>query len=362
MRFIATCHPASEELAKHEMRNLGCTDLSLLGEGIILAHSELEFDNLHSAGLLFVRHLANIEHELSIAERGMSSDTVGAQILKSLLSCLGERPAALVALQLRTQGLSDSNFKRELIAILNSGLTAAGITLARKAPELIASVMITGASVFIGICTPQQALSSWPGGEVRYRHDEQQMVSRAELKLVEAREVLNFSPNRDFPVLDLGAAPGGWTRILAQSQYRVVAVDPALLDEHVARMRGVVHHRTVADRFLSTYRGESFGAIVNDMRMDPVASAQIMRDCAAFLMPLGLGLMTLKLQKEGAQGATKHGVEKTFAVIKQTFVVLSEVFSVSSARQLFHNRSEITLVLRLDPAVKIGSASQEGSA
>jgi len=349
VKFIATCHSVSEELAKHEMRSLGCTDLSRLGEGIILAHSELEFDNLHSAGLLFVRHLANIERELSISDENILSDAVGAQILKSLLSCLGERPAALVALQVRTQGLSDSNFKRELIPILNSGLTSAGIKLERKAPELIAAVMITSDRIFIGICTVPQALSSWPGGEVRYRHDEQQMVSRAELKLVEAREVLNFSPSRDFPVLDLGAAPGGWTRLLAQSQYRVVAVDPALLEEHVTRMCGVVHHRTLADRFLSAYRGESFGAIVNDMRMDAVASAQIMRDCAAFLMPSGLGLMTLKLEKEGH---TKHGVEKTFAVIKQTFVVLSEVFTVSSARQLFHNRSEVTLVLTLKPALQ----------
>ncbi len=60
-------------------------------------------------------------------------------------------------------------------------------------------------------------------------------ISRAEFKLLEALEVFGVSLPSRGRALDLGAAPGGWTRLLLEASLSVVAVDPANLDPRLNR-------------------------------------------------------------------------------------------------------------------------------
>ncbi len=64
------------------------------------------------------------------------------------------------------------------------------------------------------------------------------------LEFVSGREV-------EFPdtVVDLGAAPGGWSSFAAQVAERVLAVDPARLEERVRELDNVHHLRVTAQEF-----------------------------------------------------------------------------------------------------------------
>ena len=78
-----------------------------------------------------------------------------------------------------------------------------------------------------------------PHGEPRFVEDRAGPPNRAYLKLWEALTVLGTHPAPGAHCLDLGAAPGGWTWVLAQLGAKVEAVDKAPLAPAVAALPGV---------------------------------------------------------------------------------------------------------------------------
>ncbi len=82
--------------------------------------------------------------------------------------------------------------------------------------------------------------SPFVNGEVRFLEDRAGPPSRAYLKLWEALTRIGRWPQQGESCLDLGAAPGGWTWVLAGLGAQVIAVDKAPLDPAVAAMPGVV--------------------------------------------------------------------------------------------------------------------------
>ena len=82
-------------------------------------------------------------------------------------------------------------------------------------------------------------------------------------------------------------------------------------------------------------QGERCDVIVNDMRMDAMLSCQIMGEAAEILKPEGLAIMTLKLPHENQQRNARRAMD-----------LLSKWYEIPFARQLFHNRSEVTVLLR----------------
>jgi 23S rRNA (cytidine2498-2'-O)-methyltransferase len=81
--------------------------------------------------------------------------------------------------------------------------------------------------------------SPFVNGELAFVEDREGPPSRAYLKLWEALTRLGRHPGPGETCLDLGAAPGGWSWVLAKLGARVVAVDKAPLDAAVAAMPGV---------------------------------------------------------------------------------------------------------------------------
>jgi len=81
--------------------------------------------------------------------------------------------------------------------------------------------------------------SAVPGGEWRFIEDHIGPPSRAYLKLWEALTRLGVWPQPGERCIDLGAAPGGWTWVLAQLGATVLAVDKAALDPRVLACAGV---------------------------------------------------------------------------------------------------------------------------
>ena len=123
-------------------------------------------------------------------------------------------------------------------------------------------------------------------------------------------------------------------RVLRQHGQYVTAVDPGALDERVTSDPGVRHKRMTAEAYLHD-EPDQFDLIVNDMRMDARDSARQMVTYARLLYPHGAAIMTLKLPETRRMPILEHALD-----------ILRSTYTVVGARQLFHNRSEITVYLR----------------
>ena len=215
-----------------------------------------------------------------------------------------------------------------------------GYTLNVQRPSWVVSVVIVGSQAYLGASSVQQNLSDWAGGQRRFKRDDEQ-ISRAEFKLLEALEVFSLGLPTNGKAADLGAAPGGWTRLLRQHDLEVWAIDPGELHPSLQRDPKVHHIRGYSQQFasarsdLSAPGATDFDIVVNDMRLDIVESAHITRQFAQHLKPNGLAIMTMKLPQKHIRAAINTGLK-----------ILSEAYEVIGARQLFHNRHEITVALR----------------
>jgi 23S rRNA (cytidine2498-2'-O)-methyltransferase len=176
-------------------------------------------------------------------------------------------------------------------------------------------------------------LSDWAGGVRRFAREPGQ-ISRSEFKLLEALEVFKIELPPHGLALDLGAAPGGWTRVLRQQGQYVTAIDPAILDDRLSGDKGIRYRRVTAEAYLAD-GPDQFDLIANDMRMDARDSARLMAAYARYLYPHGCALMTLKLPELNRRTLLQHALD-----------ILGKSYVLAGARQLFHNRSEITVYLK----------------
>jgi 23S rRNA (cytidine2498-2'-O)-methyltransferase len=173
--------------------------------------------------------------------------------------------------------------------------------------------------------------SPFPNGMPRFVEDRDGPPSRAYLKLWETFARLRRQPGPGERCLDLGAAPGGWTWLLARTGAEVLAVDRAPLAPEVHRLANVTWRQ-----------GSAFG-------IDPADVAPVdwwCSDVIAYPDRL-LGLVTRWLDSGRVrnlvctvkfQGATDHLAAARFAALP--------------GAQLFHlsqNKHELTCVV-LDAA------------
>ncbi len=102
-----------------------------------------------------------------------------------------------------------------------------------------------------------------------------------------------------------GAAPGSWTAYLAVHAAKVLAVDPAAMDEEVTSLPNVTHLQACAPEVLSSIAAaagpEGVDMIVSDMNMHPGEVMPILASLMATLRPGGLLVMTLKFPGTGRQ-------------------------------------------------------------
>ncbi len=341
-RAIVTCDPESEAFALQELREI-LPELprpDWLDDGIALIAPGLSFAAFAAAiarhAPIFIRHIAPVQREVAL--QGTEADI---ETLRTAVSTLADRldPTQTFAVQTRILAEGARPYRKFMLNnALSERLEAqTGAIMECRAPEQIVSVLCTPTHGYLGVSRAEQNRSDWPGGERRFRREEAQ-ISRAEFKLLEALEVFRLELPPRGTALDLGAAPGGWTRVLRARGLEVVAVDPADLDARLRRDRSLVHVRKRVQEFLPCKR--RFAVLVNDMRMDALDSVAIMRQARDCLLPDGIGVMTLKLPH--AVGAKTDELALARAALEQ----LQQGYVILGARQLYHNRSEVTVALR----------------
>ena len=210
-------------------------------------------------------------------------------------------------------------------------LTQAGLWVDPTRADHALSLTVLEGRAFMGVSSLAENVSRWSGGVLFYQKPAE-FISRAGFKLEEAVEVFGISLAQVTSALDLGAAPGGWTKFLADRGVPTDAVDPAALDPRVLANRRVAYFPVSAQTFAARSMSRQYDLIVNDMKMDACKSVGIVLRLLDRLRPDGQVVITLKLPQKG------------FLQKAQAARALAEpYFRTVRLKHLYYNRSEITL-------------------
>lgn len=140
-------------------------------------------------------------------------------------------------------------------------------------------------------------------GEIVFDEDPQP-PSRAYLKLWEVFTVQGIRPRAGERVIDLGAAPGGWTWVLHELGCRVLSVDRAELDERL-RLPGIEHRRQDAFKLEPSAAGP-----VDWMFSDLICYPDRLHELVETWATAGVNRMVCTIK---FQGATDFAALKRFA-------------------------------------------------
>ncbi|WP_442604059.1 SAM-dependent methyltransferase [Paenibacillus sp. KN14-4R] len=200
-----------------------------------------------------------------------------------------------------------------------------------RGADRIISIFLIEDMMFVGVSRPQDNVSDWSGGAIRFRKEDGQ-VSRAKFKLLEAEYVFSLDFTQYRSAVDLGAAPGGWTSLLLERGLEVTAIDTGTLDPSLMKNKNLKFIRKNASSVKLPERG--FDLIVCDMSWNPRQSAGLLKDLLYALQYGGTVIVTVKLMNK-----------KAFQTIKDFVRQLEPELQLQGAKQLFHNREELTLFL-----------------
>ena len=335
-QFIYTSAPESEREARDEFNRLavGIETVKRMAPGVRLARAELDWHGL--TDLLVARPPIWTRHANPVAQRiplhGDAGDLAALEaVLPSVLMDLDIDLSFSVQTRLLGDGVRWLYSRFDVNERLAALVASWGTVLDVRAPEQVLSVVCEEGEAYLGLSLAAHNLSGWAGGEIRFRKAPER-ISRSEFKLLEALETFRVELPEHGRALDLGAAPGGWTRILLDRGLEVTAVDPAELDPRLAGRPGL---RQIRARFEEAKLAGPFDVILNDMRMDARDSARLMAAAARLAAPGAPALMTLKLP-ENRMALTAEAALR----------ILGRDWTVVVARQLFHNRNEVTVLLR----------------
>lgn len=279
---------------------------------------------------IFLRHLFPVEAESALGE---DADSIAETMIGFAASCADRVRGATVAVQVRKSQDSPFPFgSAESRDLMRPALEAAGAEVAARDTRWILSVYASKKSLYMGLSAPEDNLSDWPGGAVRFRREEG-LISRAAFKLLEAERTFGLPLGRFSRALDLGAAPGGWTSVLLERGLHVTAVDPAEMADSLAGHPGLAHLRRNAAEL--SFPPGAFDLLVSDMSWDPRHTCRIVSGLAPALVPGGSAIVTLKLMHR-----------KPLQTISQLAEEYAKTFDIRRIKQLFHNREEVTMWLK----------------
>ncbi|SFI32424.1 23S rRNA (cytidine2498-2'-O)-methyltransferase [Paenibacillus sp. UNC496MF] len=332
--WIGTANHGFASLAMEELRRMiqGLKFTQLIaGETFrmeVPLSREAMVDLLRTNEPIFLRHIQAIDRILPI--QGNADDL---QALSELVRHARARCASgSTAIHLRKVDGSRYRYSAaDTKTVLEAVIMELGGETTMQAPEQILSVFAGTDELYVGWGTPAEQLSDWPGGAVRFQREEGQ-ISRAKFKLLEAERAfdLHFETFRD--ALDIGAAPGGWTQLLLERGLRVTAIDPAELHPKLdGYPRLTALKKNASD---VTFAQGSFDLLVCDMSWSPMQMAKLVLEKTDALREGAVAVITIKLMHK-----------KPLQTIRDVIAKLETAFELRKAKQLFHNRDEMTIYM-----------------
>ncbi len=288
----------------------------------------IECDKMVDSDLIFVKHLMPVMKSGIVIEKEMFFENLLEEVIK-IVELKNEK----FAVQCRIKKGDGAFSAKDVEVFLGTYFEKNGAVPAFVETESvikIISVFIFEKEYYIGFSTNVENLN-YHCDEYRLFSKNGRQVSRAENKLKEAIAKFKIPLIKNGMALDIGAAPGGWSLVLADYGYHVLAVDPGNLKESVLNNPLIKHFK---GRIEDLKINEQFDMIVNDMNVDPKETSLIMNQIASLLKKDGIVILTLKLPI------------KSTNLIFETISILEEQYQVVAIKSLFHNRQEVTLVLK----------------
>jgi 23S rRNA (cytidine2498-2'-O)-methyltransferase len=333
--WIGTSNPGFANYAQDELRRLfpgtKCTPLIPNEIYLIMAAvpGELFIRTIREQEPLFLRHIQPVE--LVIQRAGNDSVT---DVLTSLARWIDVASQIQAGQRIAVQARKASGLEPELApgavkAVIDELLLEKQAIPVVQNAELMISVFAAADAIYAGVSSPDDNLSDWSGGALHYRKEEGQ-ISRAKFKLLEAEQRFGLDLSQFHSAVDIGAAPGGWTSLLLERGVEVIAIDPGDLHPSLLGHPKLSFFKRKAGEV--RFRESQFDLVVCDMSWSPKQMAKLIIELLPALQHGGAAIITLKLM---------HG--KPFQTVKDTVRMLEPALKLQRAKQLFHNRDELTL-------------------
>lgn len=338
-KWVCTANHGFAPYAQEELRReFGSVKSTMLisGEVFVATLQVTAEDVLHQIEAkppIFMRHMFLADWEWSAEEHGSGIEGWEEALSKMLLADF-RLPGARVAIQTRKS--EDSLWSGTAAAMkdkLQEGISKLeGTEFVVRDAEWIISVFAGKGSIFAGVARPQDNLSDWNGGAIRFQKEEGQ-ISRAKFKLLEAEANFGIPFASFHEALDIGAAPGGWTSFLLERGLKVTAIDTAKLHPSLLSSPKLTFLQRNADSV--KFKENQFDLLVCDMSWSPKLTARLVSQLLYALVPGGTAIVTVKLL-----------TKKPMALINEVIGIFEDArMQVQQAKQLFHNRDEITLYM-----------------
>ena len=206
-------------------------------------------------------------------------------------------------------------------AVVDAVLSEGDCELEQQHAEILVAIYASRSTLYVGIGTPAEMLSDWPGGAVRFQREDGQ-ISRAKFKLLEAERELastmrNFGMRLISALLRADGRPSCWREGL-----RVTAVDPAELHPSLAAYRTLTVLRKNASEV--HFDPDTFDLLVCDMSWSPMGMSKLVLDLVPALKSGGSAIVTIKLMHR-----------KPLQTIRDVKSRLESAFHIRGARAAF---------------------------
>eukprot|EP01029_Cantina_marsupialis_P006275 TRINITY_DN1686_c0_g1_i1.p1 TRINITY_DN1686_c0_g1~~TRINITY_DN1686_c0_g1_i1.p1 ORF type:complete len:324 (-),score=56.18 TRINITY_DN1686_c0_g1_i1:79-957(-) len=132
-------------------------------------------------------------------------------------------------------------------------------------------------------------------------------VNKAEHKVIEALRELELAPNETYSCIDIGAAPGGWTNVLAKLGAFVVAVDPAEIplavdNDRIKHISGMMEDE---DTVKEIEAKAPYDLLLCDVNCDVIYLKDLLVNAIKFLKPTAAAIITLKFRKNPSEAVVQ---------------------------------------------------------
>ncbi|WP_054955806.1 SAM-dependent methyltransferase [Paenibacillus dakarensis] len=333
-KLICTANHGFAPYAQEELRRrFGSVKSTMLIPGevfVVTLESTIEaaVDSLKDNPLIFLRHIFPVLMELP----GNDPD----EALNQAAACLLKRDdleGRRISVQVRkAEGSSWTESPGLLRDRLQTELSPLEADFTVTEPEWVISLFAAKNAWYFGVSDPSSNLSDWNGGAIRFQREEGQ-ISRAKFKLLEAERQFEIPFSSFHNALDIGAAPGGWTSFLLERGLKVTAVDPAKMHESLLDHPNLrIVNKNASD---VKFKEAQFDLLVCDMSWSPKLMARLVTDLLYALAPGGTAVVTVKLL-----------TKKPMALVHEIMDIFEDSrMQIQGAKQLFHNRDEITLYM-----------------
>jgi len=343
MKYIITYFPEFKKLALKEVAQASGAFARDIDKGMcVIDGAESLAVELTAADPVFVRHIMPVHFEDELCgEKEADCATILAAAKQYFILQKGERFSVQCRI-LNTQRHMYGNVEkaystRDIEIFIGSYFDSTGAVSVFSTSELVSeqefkviSIFVHNQKFYLGFSNVKDNLNAHCD-EHRILSRIGREISRAENKLKEAVVKFELKLNGEGRALDIGAAPGGWTKVLADFGYKVTAVDPGMLNDSLYEHPHITH---IKDKVENVVFNEGFDVTVNDMNCDPQDAAQIMVDIAKLLKSSGVAVLTLKLPFSDVERSIRESVE-----------ILEQAYIIKSIKSLSHNRREVTVLL-----------------